>query len=306
MPSTTSVDNSSDRNYINMLNQDPDVRSGAMSKTQKVYNAVFENHAESSVGFKDLFNLMINQLSNQDFLNPVDDNQYLAQMVQIASMSAMQEMTKWSQSQYMTSLLGKEVTITKYEIGGDITTETGVIDSINWTPSGEYKFMVNGKPYDIKELSNISVPKTKTETQKTEESESTKIAKTIDDDGNTVITKTTKKSDGTVVTEVKTIDEYGDESIVTTTKRPTETTSKETATNDDGSTTTTTVNTKIDGTVVTTTVTEKDKKTLETVVVTLTPDGKETTKTSTLQSDGTVKTSTYTKLADGTIEKPNT
>ena len=35
---------------------------------------------------------MLNQLSNQDFMNPVDDTQYMSQLAQIASMQAMQEM----------------------------------------------------------------------------------------------------------------------------------------------------------------------------------------------------------------------
>lgn len=222
MPSTSSVDNSANRAYLDMLDRDPDVLSGATSKTQKVYNAVFEDHAESSVGFKDLFNLMINQLSNQDFLNPVDDNQYLSQMTQIASMSAMQELAKWSQSQYMASMLGKEVTITKYEIGGDVKTETGTIEGINWG-DGNYKFMVNGKPYDIKDISNVSIPKAKTEdkTDKTDETETSTTTTVVNSDGSKTTTVTAKKPDGTTVTTVTTVDEDGDSKTTTTTKKPT-------------------------------------------------------------------------------------
>lgn len=177
MASVNSVDSSSNRNYLDWLDQDPDVKSGATSKTERVYNAVFEDNAEKSIGFKDLFSLMINQLSNQDFLNPVDDNQYLAQMTQIASMSAMQELAKYSQSQYMTSFLGREVTITKYEIGGEVKTETGIVEGINWT-NDDYKFMVNGKPYTLKEISNVSLPKTTTDTKTDENktSDSTEAA----------------------------------------------------------------------------------------------------------------------------------
>jgi len=117
---------------------------------------------------------MINQLSNQDFLNPVDDNQYLAQMTQIASMSAMQELAKYSQSQYMTSFLGREVKIVNYEIGGGVTTETGIVDAINWTSGDDFRFMVNGKPYTLKEISNVALPTVKpAETEQTNEEKKT-------------------------------------------------------------------------------------------------------------------------------------
>jgi len=128
------------------------------SKTDKVYNVVFEDKADDSIGFKDLFDLMIRQLSNQDFLNPVDDTQYLAQMTQIASMSAMQDLAKYSQSQYMVGFLGKEVTASKYEIGGSVLSETGIVTAVSWDSKGEYKYTVNGKTYGIKDITLAKIP----------------------------------------------------------------------------------------------------------------------------------------------------
>ncbi|GHU52145.1 hypothetical protein FACS1894132_01140 [Clostridia bacterium] len=161
MPSISSVDTSDQRQYLDMLNSNMDVKNGSTSKTKKIYDMVVDNKKESEVGFKDLFQLMINQLTNQDFMNPQDDSQYLAQMTQIASMSATQQLSRYSQAQYMSGFIGKEVTISKYEIGGDVVTETGVVSSVSWDSNYEnYKYTVNGKQYDITDIKNLALPGT--------------------------------------------------------------------------------------------------------------------------------------------------
>ena len=68
----------SDRNYSSIIN------GGGTSG--KVYNAVFSDDDSSDLSVNDFFNMMITQLTNQDFMNPVDDTQYLAQMAQFATM----------------------------------------------------------------------------------------------------------------------------------------------------------------------------------------------------------------------------
>jgi flagellar hook assembly protein FlgD len=160
MPSvSSSTSGSNDRNYLDWINnKSDDTSTDETSKSKKIYNAVFEDKKDSEVGFKDLFSLMINQLTHQDFLNPTDDSQYLAQMTQIASMSAMQELAKYSQSQYMSGFLGKEVTVSKFEIGGETTTETGIVTTISWDANNEnYKYTVNDKQYTIADITNVSL-----------------------------------------------------------------------------------------------------------------------------------------------------
>lgn len=142
-----SATNSPDRNYTDLIG------SGS-SKTEKkgdIYNAVFENNKDTSIKYEDFFSLMLNQLSNQDFMNPVDDTQYMSQLAQIASMQAMQEMAQYEKANYSMSFLGKEVTVAKNNIGGSISKETGIVTELSLL-GGEYKVTVNGKSYELSEV----------------------------------------------------------------------------------------------------------------------------------------------------------
>ncbi len=136
----------SDRNYLDILN--------GTASTGKTYDAVFgDNNSDLTVN--DFFNMMINQLTNQDFTNPVDDTQYLAQMAQFATMQEMMDLCQYSKQNYVIDMLGREVTVSKNEIGGDVTTVTGKVEKIT-IENDEYKIYVNGVPYDFNKVTVIN------------------------------------------------------------------------------------------------------------------------------------------------------
>lgn len=139
---------SSDRNYLDMIN--------GTSSSSKVYNAVFSDEDESSLSVNDFFEMMINQLTNQDFMNPVDDTQYLAQMAQFATMQEMMDLCQYSKQNYVMGMLGREVTLTKTNIGGNSQTITGKVEKII-LENDDYKIYVNGQPYDYSKVSQISL-----------------------------------------------------------------------------------------------------------------------------------------------------
>jgi flagellar basal-body rod modification protein FlgD len=147
MPVNSTTDTA--RSYDSIINT---AHSEGTSSAKKVYDAVFEDNAEQTVGFQDLFQLMINQLTNQDFLNPTDDSQYLAQMTQIANMNATQELAKSSKNNFLMGFLGKQVSAVTNEIGGGTTTETGIVTGASWA-NGEYNLMVNGKKISLDSVS---------------------------------------------------------------------------------------------------------------------------------------------------------
>ncbi len=149
----------SDRNYMDILN--------GTASTGKTYNAVFSDGSESDLSVNDFFNMMINQLTNQDFMNPVDDTQYLAQMAQFATMQEMMDLCQYSKQNYVMGMLGKEVTVSKNEIGGDVTTITGKVEKIT-IENDEYKIYVNGVPYDFNKVSVINDSSSSTGTIKPE------------------------------------------------------------------------------------------------------------------------------------------
>lgn len=136
----------SDRNYLDILN--------GTASTGKTYDAVFGD-SNSDLSVNDFFNMMINQLTNQDFMNPVDDTQYLAQMAQFATMQEMMDLCQYSKQNYVMGMLGREVTVSKNEIGGDVTTVTGKVEKIT-VEDDEYKIYVNGTPYDYDKVSVIN------------------------------------------------------------------------------------------------------------------------------------------------------
>ena len=100
----------SERNYTNYIDK--------TNSSGKMYNAVFEDKDESDLSVSDFFNLMITQLTNQDFMNPVDDTQYLAQMAQFSTMQEMMDLCQYSKQNYVMGMLGQEVTVSNTKIGG--------------------------------------------------------------------------------------------------------------------------------------------------------------------------------------------
>lgn len=140
---------SSDRNYTSMLNG---------GTTGKVYNAVFGDEDDSDLSINDFFNLMITQLTNQDFMNPMDDTEYMSQMAQFATMQEMMDLCQYSKQNYVMSMLGKEVTIGKNKIGGSTESVTGVVEKIV-LEDDEYKIYIDGKPYELSKVTQITAGK---------------------------------------------------------------------------------------------------------------------------------------------------
>lgn len=125
-------------------------------------NTPYDNSNPNEVKVEDFLNLMIAQLSNQDFMNPVDDTQYVTQLAQFSSMQAMQELSYYSQTNYVTGLVGKTVTVAALGLGGSVSKDVGTVSSVNLS-GGEYTFTVNGKEYKLNQIMNVAEPTTKLE-----------------------------------------------------------------------------------------------------------------------------------------------
>jgi flagellar basal-body rod modification protein FlgD len=138
---------SSDRNYLDTMN--------GTNSTGKVYNAVFADEGESDLSVNDFFDMMIAQLTNQDFMNPVDDTQYLAQMAQFSTMQEMMDLCQYSKQNYVMGMLGQEVTVSKTNIGGSTESITGKVEKI-YLDNGDFKIYIDGKPYDYSKVTLIN------------------------------------------------------------------------------------------------------------------------------------------------------
>lgn len=121
-------------------------------------NTPFDN-GDKGVKVDDFLQLMIAQLSNQDFMNPVDDTQYVTQLAQFATMQSMQELSHYSQTNYVTGLVGKNVTVATLGLGGAVNRETGIVTSVNLS-GDNYTVTVNGKQYELSQIMEVADAKT--------------------------------------------------------------------------------------------------------------------------------------------------
>lgn len=125
-----------------------------------IYNGVkvdtpYEKKEDKGVKVEDFLNLMIAQLSNQDFMNPTDDTQYVTQMAQFATMQSMQELSHYSQTSYVANLVGKQVTVASLGLGGGVSKDIGLVSSVNL--SGDKRTItVNGKQYELSQIMSIA------------------------------------------------------------------------------------------------------------------------------------------------------
>lgn len=145
----STVGSSTDRNYTNIFN------GTSTNKTNGTFDAVFSNEDNTTLGVQDFFSLMVAQLTNQDFMNPTDDTQYLAQLAQFSSLTAMQELSQYSKQNYIMGMLGKDCTAATYNIGGEVEQTTGKVTSVSLVDN-DYKLTINGKQFSMSEIMTVN------------------------------------------------------------------------------------------------------------------------------------------------------
>ena len=139
-------------NHSNLLDDENVDGTGSSSSTDKVINAVFEEK-KTGITSEDFLSLMVAQLTNQDFMNPVDDTQYVTQLAQFTTMQQMQEMANYTKTSYVMSLVGKQVTAAKVTVSG-LQKETGVVEGISLT-NNDFTLTVNGKKFTLEQIMEI-------------------------------------------------------------------------------------------------------------------------------------------------------
>lgn len=146
--------------YTNPTNKVNDYTYSGTDKTNQTgsnIDAVFADPDEQQVSVDDFLQLMIAQLKNQDFMNPVDDTQYVTQLAQFTTMQQMEEMAYNSKSTYITSMVGKYVVASKMTVSGDLDTTKGIVNKISLVDN-EYLVFVNDKPYKMSEIMEVQTP----------------------------------------------------------------------------------------------------------------------------------------------------
>ena len=146
--------NSSYDTYASAYARSTENTAGESSGTGNVIDAVFEKESDRQVSIDDFLVLMVEQLKNQDFMNPVDDTQYVTQLAQFTTMQQMQELAYNAKSTYATSLVGKDVTAAKITVNGDLATTEGPVEKVSLL-DGEYVIYVGGKGFTLDEIMEV-------------------------------------------------------------------------------------------------------------------------------------------------------
>ena len=135
-------------------------KSNETNNATKTKNGMLVEEENKGVKVQDFLNLMIAQLKNQDFMNPMDDTQYVTQLAQFSTMQQMQELAYNSKANFMSSLVGKEVTAAKLSLGGDVSKTTGVVNKLSLV-DGKFNFYIEGsdKAFTFEQIMEINNPK---------------------------------------------------------------------------------------------------------------------------------------------------
>nr|WP_051671502.1 flagellar hook capping FlgD N-terminal domain-containing protein [Oribacterium sp. P6A1] len=99
-----------------------------------------ESNEKNTLTISSYFKLLAAQLANQDYTNPMDNSELLAQMSQMAMVQSLTSMTEsvesqiaFAQQNYSVGMIGKEVTVlTEPDAGSGQTAEarTGIVEAV--------------------------------------------------------------------------------------------------------------------------------------------------------------------------------
>lgn len=131
-------------------------------------NSASSTKKKSSLGINDFMKLLSAQMANQDPMSPTDNTEFIAQMAQFSSLTAMQELTKTATSQlsaidtasliaysnYGATLVGKTVEVKFTNEDGTTGTAKGVVSSVNFLNNSN-TVTIDGKDYDLSSVTKV-------------------------------------------------------------------------------------------------------------------------------------------------------
>lgn len=109
---------------------------------------------ENSLDMSDFINLLVAQLQNQDMNNTTDTSEMMAQMAQYSMVQAITDMNEQSKIASSFGLIGKGVTVSSTDSGGNKTYDSGVVDGVS-IRNGAAEVVVNGTAYSMDDISEV-------------------------------------------------------------------------------------------------------------------------------------------------------
>ncbi len=132
--------------------------------TASAANGISTKSNKNELSINDFFTLLAAQLSNQNMMNPVDNNEFMAQMAQFSALSATQELGKTFTNFMAVSYIGKNVTASQTDTSGKTTIIEGIAEKVEFINNNTY-ITVNGTkitPDQITQITNAEAADAKT------------------------------------------------------------------------------------------------------------------------------------------------
>ncbi len=127
------------------------------TKKPQNWNMVVDEDGTNALDMDGFLKIMVAQLTSQDFMNPVDDTQFVTQMAQFSMMQGMSDMTANMKNNYMLSLVGQTVTCAKFNVSGNVVKETGKVERIILADN-DYSIYVNGEKFSLSQIMELGAP----------------------------------------------------------------------------------------------------------------------------------------------------
>ncbi|HEX3037485.1 MAG TPA: flagellar hook capping FlgD N-terminal domain-containing protein [Oscillospiraceae bacterium] len=124
------------------------------NKTGKSDSSINAKAGTTNLDSFDFLKLLAAQMSNQDVSNPTDNTQFVSQMAQFATLSAMQNMQTSADKQYASSLVGKKVVYSTTSSGGKTTSGSGIVSSVLFSSKGN-TVQIDGKAYKVSDITQV-------------------------------------------------------------------------------------------------------------------------------------------------------
>ena len=125
-----------------------------LEEAQAYRRSLSETSEKDSMTMQDFLLLVVAQMQNQDINNTMDNGQFMAQMAQIASMQAMQELTAAFMSSMSMSYMGRYVRASATTDDGRFMREEGYVDRISFN-GGEANVLVNNVWFKVQDIYEI-------------------------------------------------------------------------------------------------------------------------------------------------------
>lgn len=127
------------------------------------YADLYTDSSSDIVNQETFLQLLVAEMSNQDPLEPTSNTEFISQLAQFSSMQYMMDTSKYAESNYASSLVGKVATASRTE-GTQLVSKTGTVEEVRKSSDDTYVVTIDGEDFPLSSISSIKPAETTTDT----------------------------------------------------------------------------------------------------------------------------------------------